>query len=130
MEKPCKAASREHVPLTCRGWKVGTHTLFPTARSAASIEKRVCVPTFLQCSSSGAESACYSRRSMLTVHPPHPAGDAAPHPGAVWIDIMNPDPGETALVRELTGLQLPPREELGSLEQSSRMTFDHDCLRL
>jgi len=67
---------------------------------------------------------------MLTVHPPHPDGDAAPHPGAVWIDIMNPDPGETALVRELTGLQLPTREELASLEQSSRMTFDHDCLRL
>ncbi len=67
---------------------------------------------------------------MLTVHPPHPAGDPAPHPGAVWIDIMSPDPGETALVRELTGLDLPTREQLASLEQSSRMTFDKDCLRL
>jgi len=67
---------------------------------------------------------------MLTVHPPHPAGAAAPHPSAVWIDIMNPDPGETALVKELTGLELPTREDLASLEQSSRMTFDNDCLRL
>jgi magnesium transporter len=67
---------------------------------------------------------------MLTVHPPHPTGEAAPHPSAVWIDLVSPEEGEVDLVRELTGLQLPTRDELASLEQSSRMSFDHDCLRL
>ena len=33
---------------------------------------------------------------MLNVQPPHPAGEAAPHPAAVWIDLLNPD--ETALL--------------------------------
>ncbi len=67
---------------------------------------------------------------MLTVHPPHPAGDAAPHPSAVWIDLVSPGEGEVSLVEELTGLRLPDRDELASLEQSARMSFDHDCLRL
>ncbi|HEY1750336.1 MAG TPA: magnesium transporter CorA family protein [Caulobacteraceae bacterium] len=67
---------------------------------------------------------------MLTVHPPHPAGQAAPHPKAIWIDLVSPDEGEQALVRELTGLELPTREALASLEQSSRLAFDHDCLVL
>jgi magnesium transporter len=67
---------------------------------------------------------------MLNVHPPHPAGDAAPHPSAVWIDLVSPDKGEISLVEELTGLEVPDRVELASLEQSARMAFDHDCLRL
>src|SRR5580704_3198749 len=67
---------------------------------------------------------------MLNVHPPHPAGDAAPHPSAVWIDLVSPDKGEVALVEDLTGLDVPDRVELASLEQSARMSFDHDCLRL
>ena len=67
---------------------------------------------------------------MLTVHPPHPAGDSAPHSSAVWIDLFNPEPGEVSLVQEFTGVTLPSREELASLEQSARLVFDHDCLRL
>lgn len=67
---------------------------------------------------------------MIQVHPPHPSGEAAPHPGAVWIDLVTPDKGEVDLVQELTGLALPTRDELASLEQSARMSFDHDCLRL
>ncbi|HWF77796.1 MAG TPA: magnesium transporter CorA family protein [Caulobacteraceae bacterium] len=67
---------------------------------------------------------------MLTVHPPHPAGEAAPHSSAVWIDLINPEPGEVDLVQELIGVTLPTRDELASLEQSSRLAFDHDCLRV
>ena len=67
---------------------------------------------------------------MLTVHPPHPEGGAAPHASAVWIDLINPEPGEVSLVQDFTGLTLPSREELASLEQSSRLAFDHDSLRL
>jgi magnesium transporter len=67
---------------------------------------------------------------MLTVHPPHPAGEAAPHPKAIWIDLVSPDDDERALVRELAGLDLPTREALASLEQSSRLAFEDDCLTL
>lgn len=67
---------------------------------------------------------------MIHVHPPHPAGDAAPHPSAVWIDLVSPDQGEVDLVQDLAGLTLPTRDELASLEQSARMTFEHDCLRV
>ena len=67
---------------------------------------------------------------MLTVHPPHPEGGAAPHSSAVWIDLINPEPGEISLVQGFIGVTLPSREELASLEQSARLVFDHDCLRL
>ena len=67
---------------------------------------------------------------MLNVHPPHPKGEAAPHPGVIWIDMVDPSPDETRLVTELTGVALPTREELASLEPSSRMSFDDDRLRV
>jgi magnesium transporter len=67
---------------------------------------------------------------MLTVHPPHPAGAAAPHAEALWIDLVSPDEAEQALVRDMTGLDLPSRETLASLEQSARLVFDDDCLKL
>ena len=37
---------------------------------------------------------------MLNVQPPHPAGEAAPHPAAVWIDLKTGLP----VKRELTGM--------------------------
>ena len=43
---------------------------------------------------------------------------------------MSPDPEEITLVEQLAGLTLPSRDELASLEQSARLVFDHDCLRL
>jgi magnesium transporter len=67
---------------------------------------------------------------MIQVHPPHPAGEAAPHPKAVWIDLVSPDDGERALMRDLLGLELPSREALASLEQSSRLSFEADRLVL
>ncbi len=67
---------------------------------------------------------------MLNVQPPHPAGDAAPHPAAVWIDLLNPDEGEVRLVEELLGFKLPTREQLSGIEQSSRLSFDDDVLRM
>src|SRR6185312_4266472 len=59
-----------------------------------------------------------------------PAGEAAPHPTAVWIDLVGPDTGEVDLVQELTGVVLPTRDELASLEQSARMTFADERLRV
>jgi len=67
---------------------------------------------------------------MLHVHPPHPAGEAAPHPQAVWLDLVEPDEGELSLVETLLGFRLPTRDQLSGLEQSSRLSFEGDVLRL
>ncbi len=67
---------------------------------------------------------------MLLPHPPHPIGDAAPHPAAVWLDLMTPSDSEIALVEELAGLTLPTRLELREIEQSSRLAFCDGVLRL
>jgi magnesium transporter len=67
---------------------------------------------------------------MLNVMPPHPAGEAAPHPAAVWLDLVNPDENEIRLVEDLLGVKLPTREALEGLEQSSRLSFDGAVLRM
>jgi magnesium transporter len=67
---------------------------------------------------------------MISAHPPHPAGDAAPHPAAVWLDLMNPGEDETRLIEELTELRLPTRAELREIELSSRLVFEGGKLRL
>ncbi|HZZ87243.1 MAG TPA: magnesium transporter CorA family protein [Caulobacteraceae bacterium] len=67
---------------------------------------------------------------MLNVLPPHPTGDAAPHAAAVWLDLVNPDANEIRLVEDMTGLRLPSREELTSIEQSSRLSRDDRLLRM
>jgi len=67
---------------------------------------------------------------MLQVHPPHPEGEAAPHAKAIWIDLVDPDDEERGLVRNLLGLDLPSRDALASLEQSSRLSFENDRLNL
>jgi magnesium transporter len=67
---------------------------------------------------------------MLNVQPPHPAGEAAPHPAAVWIDLVSPDHGEVQLVEEVLGFRLPTRDQLSGIEQSSRLAFDDGVLRL
>src|ERR1700722_2256261 len=73
---------------------------------------------------------CYSPRRMLHVHPPHPAGEAAPHPQAVWLDLVEPAEGELSLVEDLLGFRLPTRDQLSGIEQSSRLSFEGDVLRL
>ena len=67
---------------------------------------------------------------MITAHPPHPSGEIAPHPAAVWLDLMNPNDGEIRLVEDLTGVRLPTRPELEEIEQSSRLAFEAGALRL
>jgi magnesium transporter len=67
---------------------------------------------------------------MLNVQPPHPTGEAAPHPSAVWIDLINPEAGEVTLVEELLGFKLPTRDQLSGIEQSSRLSFEDDVLRM
>lgn len=67
---------------------------------------------------------------MIAVHPPHPAGHAAPHPAAVWLDLMNPTEGETALIEDLAGVRLPSKADLREIEQSSRLAFEGGALRL
>jgi len=67
---------------------------------------------------------------MIHVQPPNPTGEAAPHPDAVWIDLLNPDEGEVRLVEDLVGCKMPTRDQLSGIEQSSRLVFDNDILRL
>ena len=67
---------------------------------------------------------------MLHVHPPHPAGEATPHPQAVWLDLVTPDEGEVSLVEDLLGFRLPTRDQLSGIEQSSRLSFDDGVLRM
>jgi magnesium transporter len=67
---------------------------------------------------------------MISAYPPHPAGEAAVHPAAVWLDLMNPGEGEVRLAEELTGIRLPTRAELREIELSSRLVFESDTLRL
>ena len=67
---------------------------------------------------------------MISAHPPHPEGRAAPHPSAVWLDMCEPDDDEIKLVEAVTGVQLPTKEELGDIERSARLSFDEGVLRL
>jgi magnesium transporter len=67
---------------------------------------------------------------MLHVHPPHPAGEAAPHPQAIWLDLVEPDEGEVSMVEDLLGFRLPSRDQLSGIEQSSRLSFEGGVLRM
>jgi magnesium transporter len=67
---------------------------------------------------------------MIDVYPPHPAGQAAPHPGAVWLDLTAPLATEIRLVEDLVGLQLPSRADLAEIEQSSQLSFENGVLQL
>ncbi len=67
---------------------------------------------------------------MLHLHPPHPTGEAKPHPSTVWIDLIRPDEEEIGLVEDLTGLRMPTRHELSGIEQSARLSFEDGVLRM
>jgi magnesium transporter len=67
---------------------------------------------------------------MIAAYPPHPQGEAAPHPAAVWLDLLNSTEAETRLVEELCEIDLPTSAELSEIEQSSRLSFDKETLRL
>ncbi len=49
---------------------------------------------------------------------------------AVWIDLLNPTPEETALVEAQKKVRIPSIEALGEIELSSRLAVDHDVVYL
>src|SRR5437667_10096196 len=75
---------------------------------------------------------------MLTLHnstggvdqPQANLGSAAMMPDAVWIDLLNPSPSETAFVERTTGLRLPSFADLSEIETSSRLRAQNGVLYL
>ena len=67
---------------------------------------------------------------MLQAFPNSPAGVSPLHPGAVWIDLLNPTDAEARLVGELTGLAVPTLAELSEIETSSRLQRRGEALYL
>jgi magnesium transporter len=49
---------------------------------------------------------------------------------AIWIDLLNPTPEETALVESQKRVRIPSIEALGEIESSSRLAIDHDVIYL
>ena len=44
---------------------------------------------------------------------------------AVWIDLVNPAPGEDKMIENLLGIAVPTREEMQEIEVSSRLYTEH-----
>ena len=44
---------------------------------------------------------------------------------AVWLDLVNPAPGEDKMVEQLLGIAVPTREEMQEIEVSSRLYVEH-----
>jgi magnesium transporter len=44
---------------------------------------------------------------------------------AVWLDLVNPGPGEDKLVERVLGIAVPTREEMQEIEVSSRLYVEH-----
>ncbi len=49
---------------------------------------------------------------------------------AIWIDLLNPTPEEERAVETFLGLQVPTREEMSEIEESSRLYREADALML
>ena len=52
------------------------------------------------------------------------AGAEVPE-NAVWLDLVNPAPGEDKAVERLIGVEVPTREEMQEIEVSSRLYVEH-----
>jgi magnesium transporter len=52
------------------------------------------------------------------------SGEQVPD-SAVWLDLVNPAPGEDKLVERLLGIAVPTREEMQEIEVSSRLYVEH-----
>lgn len=71
---------------------------------------------------------------MLTLY--RASGEELPfNPGdqpsdVVWIDLLNPSEEERTQAERLTGRKLPSQEALSEIEESSRLSIDHDILFL
>jgi magnesium transporter len=53
-------------------------------------------------------------------------GEEVPE-NAVWLDLINPAPGEDKLVERLLGVGVPTREEMQEIEVSSRLYVEHQA---
>jgi magnesium transporter len=69
----------------------------------------------------------YSNRG-LKLEPPHDLAAAQLPADVVWIDLMNPNPQETAFVERTAKLAMPGRAELSEIESSSRLRAEKDAL--
>jgi magnesium transporter len=72
-------------------------------------------------------------RSFLTQDggsPPDIEADGAALDGARWIDLLDPDEGEVALVTRRFGLAVPDRAALAEIEASSRLRSDGATLTM
>jgi magnesium transporter len=63
---------------------------------------------------------------VIRAFPPSPGPlvareGAADFGGAVWIDLVHPEPAELAAVAQATGFDLPTREDMAEIEPSSRL---------
>ncbi len=52
------------------------------------------------------------------------SGDQVPD-HAVWLDLVNPAPGEDKLIERVLGIAVPTREEMQEIEVSSRLYVEH-----
>ena len=52
------------------------------------------------------------------------SGDQVPD-NAVWLDLVNPAPGEDKLIERLLGIAVPTREEMQEIEVSSRLYVEN-----
>lgn len=46
----------------------------------------------------------------------------------LWIDLVSPTPEERRLVAQVTGIEVPTREEMAEIETSSRLYREHETL--
>ncbi len=60
----------------------------------------------------------------------HPARCGIADGGAIWLDLIDPTPDEVHQVEQACALVLPTREDLGSIEVSSRIDVVDGVLRL
>src|SRR5690606_12944367 len=45
--------------------------------------------------------------------------------GTIWLDLVNPAPGEDKLIERRLGIEVPTREEMQEIEVSSRLYTEH-----
>ena len=69
----------------------------------------------------------YIARAGALVHIDTPVGDPAPE-GTVWYDLLNPTREEESWVESQLGVDVPTREEMEEIEQSSRLYRRDDAL--
>jgi magnesium transporter len=65
---------------------------------------------------------------MLNIYPIDSGALPTPCKNASWIDLLDPTPEETARVAAECGLQIPSRESLQEIENSSRLRADGGVL--